>query len=71
MNHVDTSQLEKLWRVNSLDVDHWSCCIFLISVSVDKLEAVPILCVEQPVLPLFCMNASQSAIISLWRSVPV
>ena len=40
-------------------------------VSVDKLAAVPILCVEQPVLPLFCMNASQSAIISLWRSVPV
>ena len=40
-------------------------------VSVDKLEAVPILCVEQPVLPLFCMSASQSIIISLWRSVPV
>ena len=27
-------------------------------VSVDKLEAVPILCVERLVLPLFCMNAS-------------
>ena len=40
-------------------------------VSDDNLEAVPILCVEQLVLPLFCMNASQSAIISLWRSVPV
>ena len=41
-------------------------------VSVDKLVAVPILGVEQLVLPLFCMNASQSAIIiSLWRSVPV
>ncbi len=40
-------------------------------VSVDKLEAVPILCVEQLVLPLLCMNASQSAIISLWRSGPV
>ena len=40
-------------------------------VSVDKLAAVPILCVEQLVLPLFCMNASQSIIISLWRSVPV
>ena len=40
-------------------------------VSVDKLAAVPILCVKQPVLPLVCMNASQSAIISLWRSVPV
>ena len=37
----------------------------------DKLAAVPILCVEQLVLPLFCINASQSAIISLWRSVPV
>jgi len=35
-------------------------------VSDDKLEAV-----EQPVLPLFCMNASQSTIISLWRSGPV
>ncbi len=40
-------------------------------VSVDKLAAVPILCVEQPVVPLFCMNACQSVIISLWRSVPV
>ena len=40
-------------------------------VSVDKLVAVPILCVEQLVLPLFCMNAPQRAIISLWRSVPV
>ena len=40
-------------------------------VSVDKLAAVPILCVEQLVFPLFCMNASQSAIISLWISVPV
>ncbi len=28
--------------------------------SVDKLEAVSILCVERLVLPLFCMNASQS-----------
>ena len=35
-------------------------------VSDDKREAV-----EQPVLSLFCMNASQSTIISLWRSVPV
>ena len=34
-------------------------------VSGDKLAAVPILCVEQLVLPLFCMNALQSAIISL------
>ena len=40
-------------------------------VSVDKLEAVPILCVERLVLPLFCMNASQSVIMSLWRSGPV
>ena len=40
-------------------------------VSVDKLAAVPILFVEQLVLPLVCMNASQSAIISLLRSVPV
>ncbi len=40
-------------------------------VSVDKLEAVPILHVEQLVLHVFCMNASQSAIISLWRSGPI
>ena len=40
-------------------------------VSVNKRAVVPMLCVEQLVLPLFCMNASQSAIISLWRSVPV
>ena len=40
-------------------------------VSVDKLAAELILCVEQLVLPLFCMNASQSAIISLWRTVPI
>ena len=40
-------------------------------VSVNKFEAVPILCVERLVLSLFCMNASQSVIISLWRSGPV
>ena len=39
--------------------------------SVDKLEAVPKLCVEQLVLPLFCMNDPQSVIISLWRTVSV
>ncbi len=72
MNHVDSSQLERSWR------GELSWCLPLvmlyfcvISVSVDKLAAVPILCVEQLVSPLFCMNASQSAIISLWRSVPV
>ena len=27
MNHVDTSQLERLWRVNSLDVNNRSCCV--------------------------------------------
>ncbi len=41
------------------------------SVSVDKLEIVPMLCVEWHVSSLFCINASQSAIISLWRTVPV
>ncbi len=40
-------------------------------VSVDKFEAVLILCVKQLVLPLFCINASQSVIISLWRTNPV
>ena len=33
--------------------------------NVDKLEAVPVLCVEHLVLPLFCMNAFQSVIFSL------
>ena len=45
--------------------------VFVISVSDDNLEAVPIFCIEWLVLSLFCMNASQSVIISLWRSVPV
>ena len=40
--------------------------VFQMLVSDDKLEAV-----EQPVLSLFCMNASQSVIISWWRSGPV
>ncbi len=40
-------------------------------VIVDKLAAVPISCVEQLVLPLFCMNSFQSIIIFLWISVPV
>ncbi len=44
---------------------------YVISVSVDKLEAVLMLCVEQLVSSLFCMDATQSVIISLWRSVPV
>ena len=52
-----------------LTKSHVVCCEM--DVSVDKFAAVPILYVEQPVLPLFCMNASQSVIISLWRSVPV
>ena len=52
-----------------LTTDHVVFCE--IDVSVDKLAAVPILCVKQLVLPLFFMNASQSTIISLWRSVPV
>ena len=56
--------------MNSLDVNNRSFRIFVISMSVDKLEAVPILCVEQLGLPLFCMSASQGVIISPWRSVP-
>ncbi len=68
MNHVDTSQLERFWRVNSLHVHVVFREMFA---SVNKLAAVPILCVGQLVLPLSCMNASQSAKISLWRSVPV
>ena len=58
-------------EVNSLDDNNRSRCNFVISMCVDKLEAVPIFCVEQLVSSLFCMNASQSVIISLWRSVPV
>ena len=58
-------------EVNSLDVNNRSVLFCEMYVSVDKLVAVPILCVKQLVLPLFCMNASQSTIISLWRSVPV
>ena len=59
MNHVDTSQLERLLRVElslMLTTGHVVFCEMF--VSVEKLEAVPILCVEQLVLPLFCMNAS-------------
>ncbi len=60
-------------------VERWNLLIFTTSqvvfcemfASVDKLEAVPILCVEQLVSSLFCINASQSSIISLWRNVPV
>ena len=56
----------------SLAVDKKVMLYFcVISVSVDKLEAVPILCVERLVSPLFCMNDSQSVIISLWRTVPI
>ncbi len=57
--------------MNSLNVDNRYAVFCQMFVSVDKLEAVTILCVEQPVLSLFCMNASQSTIISLWRSGPV
>ena len=58
-------------EVNSHVVNNKSFCFCEMFVSVDKIEAVPILCVERRVVPLFCMNASQSAINSLWRSVPV
>ena len=48
MNHVDTSQLERWWRVNSLDVNNRSCCgLSYVYECFDKLEAVPILCVER------------------------
>ncbi len=40
-------------------------------VSVDKLEAVPILCEEQLVSSLFFINASESVIISVWRTAPI
>ncbi len=72
MNHVDTSPLERLWINELLLMLTTSHVAFsVISVSVNKLEAVPILCVKRLVLPLFSMNASQSVIISLWRTVPV
>ena len=58
------SELSWCWQQFML----WSVRCLLVF---DKLEAVPILCVERLVLPLFCMNASQSAKIFLWRSVPV
>ena len=58
MNHVGTSQLERFWRVNYV--------VFCeMDVSVDKLEAVAILCVEQLVSSLFCINSLQSVIVSL------
>ncbi len=58
MNHVDTSQLERLWRVNLLMLTTGHVVFCKMYVSVDKHAAVPILCVEWLVLPLFCMNAS-------------
>ena len=50
-----------------LTTGHVVFCVM--NVSVDMLAAVPILCVEQLVSPLLCMNASQSIIIFLWRII--
>ena len=55
------------WTLLMLTTGHVVLCeMFPI---VDKLEAVSILCVEQLVSSLFCINASQNVIISLWRTV--
>ena len=48
------------------------CVVFSkISVSVDELEAVPMLCVKQLVSTLLCMNAWQNVIISIRRNIHV
>ena len=67
--YFTAEKIVERWTLLMLTTGH--VVFFAMYVSVDKLVAVPILCVEQLVLPLFCMNASQSTIISLWRSVPV
>ena len=67
--YFTAGKIVERWTLLLLTAGHVVFCKMY--VSVDKLAAVPMLCVEQPVLPLFCMSASQSVIVSLWRSVPV
>ena len=71
MYHVDTSQQKWLWRVNSLDVDNRSRCGLSDVCECWQAWSCNNIMSEQPVLSLFCMNASQSTVISLWRSGPV
>ena len=70
--YLDTPQLEWFWRGELFWCWPWvMLCFLVISVSVAKLETVPILGVERLLSSLLCINASQSVIISLWRTVPV
>ena len=62
--YFTAGKIVERWSLLTLTTGHVVVCQMF--VSDDKLEAV-----EQPVLSLFCMNASQSTIISLCRSVPV
>ena len=62
--YFTAGKIVERWSLLTLTTGHVVVCQMF--VSDDKLEAV-----EQPVLSLFCMNASQSTIISLWRSGPV
>ena len=67
--YFTAGKIMERWTLLTLTTGHVVFCEMF--ASVDKLEDVPILCVEQLVLPLFWMNASQSVIITLWRSGPV
>ncbi len=66
--YFTAENIVETWTLLMLTTDH---VVFLWFMWVDKLGTVPILCVEQLVSPLFCMNASHSVIISLWRYGPV
>ncbi len=52
-------------EVNSLDVNNRSCCVLWDVCECRQACSCTNICVEQLVLPLFCMNASQSTITSV------
>ena len=70
MNHVATSQLERLWRVNSLDVNNRSCCVLQdVCECWQACSCTNIMC-RAACIASVLHECFQSIIISLWRSVP-
>ena len=68
---TDTSQLEWLWRVNSLDADNRSCCVLQdVCECWQACSCTNIMC-RAACIASVLHECFQSIIISLWRSVPV
>ncbi len=67
--YFTAGKIVERWTLLMLTTGHVVFCEMYVSV-LTSLQLYHIMC-RAACMPLFCMNASQSTIISLWRSVPV